>query len=185
VRPLTDQPDQWLAWNPGQHWRTRFDGRGFLITPATAPEAVAAWQWGLQLQSYGFPGQERAVGQQATVTTEAGRVTYGWAGGLEEWFSNEARGLEHGFTLRQRPAGAETAGAALTLRLAVRGTLRPRVLKDGQGVAFRDAAGAAVVNYTGLKVWDADGREVAARLEASGAEVRLRVEEGGALPAHH
>lgn len=50
------------ARNPGQQWRTEFDGRGFTTRPDSG-----GWQWGLELRSYGFSGQERAVAQQAYV----------------------------------------------------------------------------------------------------------------------
>src|SRR5579872_2082092 len=39
------------ARNYAQHWVTRFDGRGFEVTPDSA-----RWSWGLQLRSYGFTG---------------------------------------------------------------------------------------------------------------------------------
>jgi hypothetical protein len=94
------------ARNPGQQWQTRFDGRGF----TTKPEG-AAWQWGLELQSYGFAGQERAVPDQPRVKTSGPRVTYDWDATLQEWYVNDRRGLEHGFTVRERPS-AGPAGAA-------------------------------------------------------------------------
>ena len=86
------------ARNPGQQWLTRFDGRGFL----TRPEA-GGWQWGLELQRYGFAGHERAVTGQPRVRTAGPRVTYDWDATLQEWFVNDRRGLEHGFTVRERP----------------------------------------------------------------------------------
>ncbi|MFN0137699.1 MAG: hypothetical protein ACKVS9_16460 [Phycisphaerae bacterium] len=42
------------ARNPGQHWRTRFDGRGFETTPD-----AGGWSWGLELVSYGRGDQGR------------------------------------------------------------------------------------------------------------------------------
>lgn len=62
----------------------------------------------------------------------------------------------------------------------MRGGLRPQVQAGGRGVSFVNAAGGAVVNYAGLKVWDADGHELAAAFEAEAEELRLRVEAGGA-----
>jgi hypothetical protein len=69
VLPIPNR-DGYQARNPGQQWQTRFDGRGF----TTKPEG-AAWQWGLELQSYGFAGQERAVKDQPRVNTSGPRVT--------------------------------------------------------------------------------------------------------------
>lgn len=42
--------------------------------------------------------------------------------------------------------------------LAMRGPLRAHVEDGGRIVAFRDAAGIRVLTYTGLKLWDADGK---------------------------
>ncbi|MDQ3116359.1 MAG: hypothetical protein M3Q86_07085, partial [Verrucomicrobiota bacterium] len=77
------------ARNPGQQWRTEFDGKGFI----TRPEA-GDWQWGLKLKSYGFTGQKRVIGDAAKVTAQGGRVTYLHETGLREWFVNDQRGLE-------------------------------------------------------------------------------------------
>ncbi len=89
------------ARNPGQQWLTHFDGRGFAVEPE-----AAGWRWGLELQSYGFPGHQRAVSGQAKMTAQNDRVTYDWNAGLREWFVNDRGGLEHGFTLVSRPPGA-------------------------------------------------------------------------------
>jgi len=79
-----------------------------------------------------------------------------WDESLEEWFLNDRRGLEHGYILATRPPGSETT-APLEFHIAPRGGLVPRVTADGLGVHFHDEAGAPVLTYTGLKVWDTDG----------------------------
>ncbi len=67
------------ARNPGQQWLTRFDGRGFAVTPDQGD-----WSWGLELESYGFAAQPRAISGSAQVTTQAQRVAYQWDDALEE-----------------------------------------------------------------------------------------------------
>jgi len=129
------------ARNLGQQWVTRFDGRGFAVEPD-----AGGWQWGLDLKSYGFPGHQRAVSGRARVTAAKDRVSYDWDHSLQEWFVNDQRGLEHGFTLRERPAGT---GQRLELHLAVRGGLRPRVQSDGLGAGFLDSGGARRSNTPG------------------------------------
>ncbi|MFN0112273.1 MAG: HYR domain-containing protein, partial [Blastocatellia bacterium] len=171
--------DKQQARNPGQQWRTRFDGRGFAVTPDQG-----AWTWGLELDSYGFAAAPRAISGQARVTAEGQRVVYQWDETLEEWYVNDQRGLEHGFTLKARPAPADEAAAGpLELRLRVRGELRAQVTADGQGVSFVQPGCGAVINYSGLKVWDADGKTVAAQfapVTEAGDTLRLTVEESGA-----
>ncbi|MBI5764610.1 MAG: FG-GAP repeat protein [Planctomycetes bacterium] len=106
--------------------------------------------------------------------TNGNRVSYEWDDTLTEWYINDPRGLEHGYTVHQRPKGA---GDRLSLTLAVRGGLRPNVSNHGRDVAFVNANGAAVVNYNGLTVLDADGVALPAWLEAAGDGLRLNVDD--------
>ena len=140
VAPLAGQAGVWHARNPGQAWRTYFDGRGFRVEPDTGE-----WTWGLELSRYGIGDDQHEVGGAVPVTTEASRVSYAWGGGIEEWFVNDTRGLEHGFTLRERP-GSGTG--PLILELGVRGGLQPVKQPSGRSVTFVDARGTAVVPKT-------------------------------------
>ncbi len=135
------------------------------------------WTWGLELVRYGIAEDQHEVGGAAPVTTDAARVSYAWGAGLEEWFVNDARGLEHGFTLQERPG---RGSGPLTLELRVRGELRPVAQPTGRAVTFVDAQGAAVVTYAGLTVLDADGRALSARLEVEASAVKVVVADQGA-----
>ncbi len=165
------------AHNPGQRWHTRFDGHGFTVTPA-----AGGWTWGLELRRYGFAGAEQAVGGKARVSHEQGRVAYDWDATLREWFVNDTRGLEQGWTFHERPAGA-AAGRPLRVELAIRGGLQAEVTPDGASVSYRQGAGAPALTYSGLKAWDADGRMLPVRFEPAAAGeglIRVTVEEAGA-----
>ena len=98
-QPVAGQDGVWQARNPGQQWLTRFDGRGFLAEPKGG-----GWRWGLALKSYGFPSAERVINGAPAVKAEGQRLTYGWDAAVSEWFVNDPRGLEHGFTVQERPA---------------------------------------------------------------------------------
>ena len=167
----------WQARNPGQQWTTKFDHRGFLTQPREG-----TWQWGLELKSYGFGETQITVGGTPAVKAEGQRLSYRWDDSVQEWFVNDQRGLEHGFIIAKRPADApDSQTSTLNFLLATRGTLRPSVAADAQGVLFQDDSGTTVLNYTGLKVWDADGKILRSRFEAAGkTDVRLLVEEQGA-----
>ncbi len=161
------------ARNPGQQWTTRFDERGFSVEPD-----AGGWTWGLELQSYGVAGAERGVAAPARLRAEGQRVARAWDALLEEWYVNDGRGLEHGFIVRERPAGDDESPLAFIL--APRGNLRAEVLPDGRGVLFVDTGGASAVTYTGLCVTDAARRNLPARLERAGADLRLLIEDRGA-----
>jgi uncharacterized repeat protein (TIGR02543 family) len=150
------------ARNPGQGWLTKFDGSGFTVTPD-----AGGWSWGLELAGYG---------EVTEVLQDGGRISYVRGDGLTEWFVNDGRGLEQGWTLAKRPERAGTGGP-IRLHLDVRGSLRPQVSSEGASVAFLSKAGGAALTYGGLKAWDADGNSVLARFtDGEGADTSLCVE---------
>ena len=128
----TPLKDGYLAHNPDQRWWVHFDGLGFAAEPETG-----GWWWGLELLRYGFTGHERVVVSPTAVCAAGQRLSYVWDATLEEWFVNDPHGLEHGYTVRRRPP--REGPGPLTLRLAVRGTLRPLVGANGRDVGFLDA----------------------------------------------
>jgi FG-GAP repeat len=171
---LTRCEDGHRAGNPGQRWTTRFDGRGFTIEGA-------GWSWGLELVRWGFVGRERAVSGEADASVQGRRLTYAWDAELSEWYANDARGLEHGYTVLDRPTcDAEGKAGPLTFTLAVRGGLRGEVQDGALGARFSNGPGAAVLTYAGLSVLDAEGRSLPGRMECTGDGLRLSVDERGA-----
>ncbi|MFN0205162.1 MAG: FG-GAP repeat protein [Planctomycetota bacterium] len=158
--------------NPGQQWNTQFDGRGFV----TKPEG-ANWSWGLALQSYGIEGHEQTVSKTTNIVADGQRILYPWDSNLTEWYKNDTRGLEHGYTVQSRPA--QTPGL-LVFNLAVLGDLHPDVQSGGRDVRFVNNASATVVNYSGLTVIDANGTRLPARFEATKNSLVLYVDDVGA-----
>ena len=159
------------ARNYNQQWTTRFDSRGFDVTPDTGD-----WRWGLALVSYGHAGRERVVAK-ASVDTKLDTLSYQWDSTIREWFVNGSAGLEHGFTLASSPSGNP---GRLVLHLAIRGNLEPRVSADGQAVTFLTGGGVSTLIYSGLKVFDADHRAIAARFIREHQGLRLEVDDHGA-----
>jgi hypothetical protein len=165
--------DGWQARNPAQQWTTKFDGRGFEAQPQSAE-----WTWGLELRSYGAGEEQREVSGTAEVKTEGNVLAYHWDETVQEWFVNGGRGLEHGFTVQERPPGP--TDAPLSFVLATRGPLRAAVTGDARGVDYSDKSGATVLTYSGLRVWDADGRELDARFAPAEDGVTLQVDDKSA-----
>ena len=160
------QPDaSHRAHNPGQAWTTTFDGRGFNVVPDQGH-----WTWGLELKGAG----DRAPKQRV----EGTRLSYIWDKSLTEWFINDERGLEQGWTINGPP---EHQSGSLKLELGVRGGLQPEVSADSRSLTFRDEQGQCVVNYGGLKAWDADGKVLDAHfaIPAHGG-IALTVDVAGA-----
>lgn len=140
-------------------------------------EGDGTWRWGLRLAGYGY-GDRREQLVEASRVVDGNRIEYR-RGALVEWYVNERRGLEQGFTLAKPPAGRR-AGVPLVVHLTATGTLRPKVGADGRGMEWRDARGTRTLWYRGLVVVDAEGRTLPSRMEVDGAKLRLRVEDEGA-----
>jgi hypothetical protein len=148
------EPGGYQARSFEQQWLAHFDGRGVSVTPDEG-----AWTWGFELVG---------VNGHARVTIDVNRITYHRSQDLDEWFVNDTRGLEHGFTLR----------SPREIRLAVRGELRARLA--GETVEFLDAEGTAQMKYSGLVAWDAEGRKLPARMKVEDGLLKLAVDDCGA-----
>ena len=139
------------ARNPGQGWTTTFDGWGFETRPGDGQ-----WSWGLELQSWGRGEILASTDTDPVMRREGERVFYDWSETLTEWYVNDRRGLEHGFTVHTRPEGS----GLLSFELAVRGGLQAHVSQNGRNASFVDEKEAVVLRYSGLTVFDAPGPSI-------------------------
>ena len=98
-----------VARNRGMGWQMTFDDRGF-----TAQPEDGAWTWGLEVASSGTRSSGD-VRLRVPLEATANRLSRQLTPALTEWFVNDQRGLEQGWTL--------TAPAEINLR--VRGNLKP------------------------------------------------------------
>ena len=162
------QPDSYRARNPGQQWLSTFNTDGLAINPDHG-----RWQFGLRLTRWGHAGHEQQAAPLMVIDAHGQRIVYRYSDGLEEWFVNDQRGLEHGFTVHQPPTGG---GDTLSFALDITGELTPRVVASGRDVALLDAQGNTALNYNKLQVWDADGRMLAANFASDGRQLTLSVD---------
>ena len=93
-----------------------------------ATPKAGGWTWGLDLPGYGFQDHRQTIVGTPAVPAGGPRLTYQWDTAVQEWFVNDQRGLEHGFTVSTRPAARTAPGTpppALSFFLAVQGGSRP------------------------------------------------------------
>ena len=166
------QRASYRARNPGQQWLSTFNADGVTISPDHD-----RWQFGLRLARWGHAGQEQAAAPLVGIDVYGQRTVYRYSDGLEEWFVNDQRGLEHGFTVHQPPAGS---GHALRFALDITGELSPHVAANGRDVALLDARGNTALDYNKLQVWDADGRLLAANFSSDNRQLILSVDTSAA-----
>jgi hypothetical protein len=153
-------------------WLARFDGKGFTVKPDTQ-----AWSWGLELVSWGREAHPVAVSGKAQIHRDVNRLEYRRQG-ITEWFVNGKEGLEHGFTIQQRPDGGEEE---LRLQLRQRGELVAVQDAGGRAVSYKTKQGAPALRYRKLLVTDARGRRLPARMVADGEWLRILVNDRRAV----
>jgi hypothetical protein len=167
-----------------QSWMAQFDGRGF----TTIPNA-GGWTWGLELAGLDLApiaGESKnTIGRAPAVSAKGNRVSYEWNTNITEWYVNDQRGLEHGYTIQSRPASARYApgsdpnnGVAIALR--VRGALQPRISPDKRSVRFVNDKETTVVNYSGLTVLDSTGSTIPSHFELGANNLVIRVDDHNA-----
>jgi len=180
---LDDLAASWHAPNRAQGFRTYFTEAGVRVVPRTSERP--SWEWSLSVAGWGRPGAVQAV-EAALLRPEGTRINYD-RGRLVEWYVNEARGLEQGFTLAgPPPSGAEDViqsadPSEVWIELALGGTLRPVVSTDGQAIDFVTPGGSQVIHYAHLEVADATGRVLPARMEGFPGGIRLVFEDEDAV----
>ena len=161
------------APNRAHGFRTHFLDEGVLVTPREQMDE--SWELGLSFLSYGRGDDARRPGWAAP-RADRKRVRYE-RGDVLEWFVNDRKGLEQGFTLRSAPRwragrglggdallgerrvrGAGIAGPAF-VALRVDGDAQPMLASDRQSVSFlRPGVPLAIAHYDHLVVADANGR---------------------------
>ena len=157
------------AVNPAQGFESVLSPDGVVVRADGA-----GWELGLSLTGLGR-GELLAAVEPAAVSAQGTRAELTRAH-LVEWYHNDERGLEQGFTIEERPPGE----GPLVLEMAVSGGLLALLEPDGQSVALLPPGGSlAVLSYSKLVVEDRAGRVLEAWLEvvsdAAEGEPRLRI----------
>ena len=161
--PLDDPPAAYLAESPEHGFEAWIAPDGVRVRAVDG-----AWHVGLALVAVGRDGSLKEAAP-AGVEAHGNRAEL-HRGSLTEWYVNDERGLEQGFTLEKRPPG----GGELVLELELTGDLMALVAGNGRRLdLLRPGNPLPILHYTGLMVVDAEGSGIPARLELGS------VSEGG------
>jgi hypothetical protein len=166
-QPTWHEPSNaYTAPNRANGIRLAFDTGGVQVR---ASDPAENWALELTLTGYGAAGAIEPVAGEPALAVDGSRVTYRWSDTLSEWYVNDERGLEQGFTIAAPPAGEQ-----IVLEMALETDLVPQLAADAQSVSFRRPdrdswqAGGDVLRYDSLHVSDATGRQVPAHMHLSG-----------------
>ena len=197
----TDAP-AYKGHNPAHQLAFTFTSRGLSLQPAASDRDIQPhaehrpWGWDLRFTSYGYEGHLQPVPAPETITSKGNRVAYRYrldksgdqGAVVTEWYLNEERGLEHGFTLPLPPSERSTAPGSLVLEMTLKTALLPALNDDTQTLDFTHPnRNTTVLHYSGLVVFDAEGREIPARLDLPSAgndeankKIHITIDDTGA-----
>ncbi len=167
------------ATNRAQNFRTVFSAEGIHVQPRTGtPEEVPAWNWGLRLAGWGRDDAPDLPPASPLLQVSGNRIEYRRES-LVEWYVNDERGLEQGFTIAKPLAG----DGAVRLDLVVSGSVQAAFAEDGQSVEFLTSEGALAVRFDHLGAKDADGRKLPARFKGAHGDAlfSILVDDAGAV----
>ena len=127
----------------------------------------------VRLLGYGHGSSRLSVANPRLTT---GTDEFGWPSvniqrtDVSETYVNGPTGLHHWLKVHARPDGAGN----LSLNLALTGSAVARNVSD---TAVSVSVGATRLNYSGLQVWDANGKYLPARLVGNGAAISIVVND--------
>jgi hypothetical protein len=182
---LADVPAAYQSPNRAQNLRTYFADAGPIIIPRVLAEEATAlpWRWELNLVTWGRE-QARQPAPQAEIRVQDNLVEYR-RGELVEWYRNDEKGLEQGFTLASPPPAlshlTREEGQSLVFELAYSSDLTPELVQDGAEIEFRTHDGSTVLRYGSLLAKDAAGQTLPGRLVLTSQVIQIIVDDAAAL----
>ncbi|MFC1735237.1 carboxypeptidase regulatory-like domain-containing protein [Candidatus Hydrogenedentota bacterium] len=157
---IDGEPGGLHAANRANNLRAYFREDGLHLMPRETSDPE--WQLRYQFTAWGRESAMQPIRPIEPVNKpgERNRVEYHHSG-ITEWYVNNEEGLEHGFTISQRPAGGG--------ELFIEGEWEGLRARNGQdGILLKTDEGGEVLRYTKLEVRDATGAAVHARMSVVG-----------------
>lgn len=141
---------------------------------------VGDWDWRYLYSGLKRGDQEPLVAENAGISAEEDTVSINRGHGIEEWYENDFRGIEQGFTVNEKVEGEG--------ELVLEGQLNTKNLaigeKDEKEITFV-SGGYTVMTYGDLSVVDADGKKLQAKLSienisADAYMLKITIDDAGA-----
>lgn len=160
-----------FASQPRQGYQAELSAKGALTL------STGKTRFGVSVTAF---GRGSVRGQLGETTAKVGKDSSGWPQisfdrpQLSEWYVNEQSGLHHWLRVEKRPAAAGN----LWVRLGVTGDVK---LKSVSDTAVEVHGQSTVLTYGGLKVWDARGKVLPARLQVERQNIHIAVDDSTAV----
>jgi hypothetical protein len=172
--PVEGNGEVLSAPNRSQELRSRVSAGGIQLFPrSTAADGKGApWTLGVRTRSLLRGSSEFAL-SIPEVAVLGGRATLDH-GPFVEWFENRPGGIQQGWIIERRPTG----DGELRIVVELEGGFEARIEDQGRSAVFECAG--FTLPYRDLRAWDADGRDLPARIVGGGRRIEIEVEDEGA-----
>ena len=161
VYGFTGKDDTWQGQNRAHSLALSVTDKGIMLRPQSG-----AWSWGLVLTGWGRDNGLTSL-PHVTPLIKANHIEYD-RGPLTEWYINDEKGLEQGFTLNTPPPGAGN----LVLEFEITGSLKA-ALKD-RNIVFIDN-NTEQVRLGALFAYDANRKDLPSSFVLTGKKLLITV----------
>ncbi|MEE9412513.1 MAG: FG-GAP repeat protein, partial [Methylococcales bacterium] len=173
-RAYPDATGGYHSSNPAHGWQIRYSNNG-TTTLRPRNNQTSGYHLGMRLKAIGYQTLQQ-LGQPQQIKADNSMVTYQWNDTIKEWWINSPTRLEQWFSIAKRPKDISN-GVPLTLQMTLDSELQAR--QSENSIQFTDATGTRIT-YDKLKVWDAKGQPLPAKMQLSDNILSLIVEDGDA-----
>ncbi len=174
----TDTACSWEAKNITHNFVIFFSSESVMVVPNTK-EKKKPWDWGLKLTAYGPEGAVTPVAN-ASPRTKGTHIEYD-RGNLTEWYENDQKGIEQGFTIKAPPASsADSKSAAIIIEMEILGSLKGTLREKENTLIFSDQSGAERIRFGKLQVYDANKKPLASSFALRGNRLQICLAAVGA-----
>lgn len=165
-------PAGYQAPNREQDFRTYFYSGGVQLVKRTnrGPD----WTLSLKAKGINRSGYSAKFSPVKPVVSK-NRVNYERQN-ITEWYINNNKGLEQGFTIKARPSGKGN----VVLDLQSGGNVKPKLSTDGKAVNFYNKTGGVALSYNKLIVTDNNGRKLSSSMLVNGKHIYISYKDRGA-----
>ncbi len=160
--------------NPAHGWQINYSNNG-TTTLTPRDKQAPNYHLGMRLKAIGYESLQQ-LDQPQQISADDSKVTYQWNDTIKEWWINSPNSLEQWFSITQRPPGARNE-EPLTLQMTLDSELQASQFENS--IHFNHADGTSIT-YNKLKVWDATGRTLPARLQLVNNILSMIVEDNNA-----
>jgi uncharacterized repeat protein (TIGR01451 family) len=165
ARPFSEVDGAYMAGTGGL--TVQLDTHGLNV-------GAAGLQWGLDFNGMGRGNHVDSIAS-AKAKQNGSKLEFDH-GSVIEWYYNSTLGIEQGFTVPATPQG----NGQLVLRLGLSTDLHGALARDGRSLHF-DTGNGTLLQYGNLRVTDARGQDLNARLIYTPAQILIQVDDTGAV----